>query len=87
MLDMAMSTEVAVTILAAYTVFKYSPPSGQETFFNEEFQVDEVRYSHALRRLKDAYPGEFCGFSEKSYLEIMEWTVRLYSMRHQCRQQ
>ena len=42
-----------------------------------------MRYAHALRRLKDAYPGEFCGFSEQSYMEVLGWTrVRLYSMGH-----
>jgi hypothetical protein len=82
MLNMAMSQAAALTIIAAYNIFKYSPPSGQESFFNEEMEVAEVRYRHALRRLKEAYPDEFSGFSDQSYMEILGWTVRLYSMGH-----
>ena len=80
MLHMAMSREAAVTIVSAYNIFKHSPPSGQEICFNEELEVAEVRYKHALRRLKEAYPDEFCGFSDQSYMEILGWTVRLHSL-------
>ena len=59
MLDMAMSQEVALTTITAYNIFKHSAPSGSETFFNEELQVAKVRYAHALRRLKEAYPGRW----------------------------
>ena len=82
MLEIAMPQEAPVTIIAAYNVFKHSSPAEQDPFISEEFQVPELRYGHALLRLKDAYPGTFCGFSEQSYMEILGWTVHLYLMGH-----
>ena len=39
--------------------------------------------SHSQDPITVGYPGEFCGFSEQSYMEVLGWTrVRLYSMGH-----
>jgi hypothetical protein len=81
MYDMATSPEAACAIVAAYTVWWHSRQPG-DSVFNEPLQIAQVRYSHALRRLKFAYPGEFCGFSEQSYKEMMRWTVAFESLGH-----
>jgi hypothetical protein len=82
MYDMATSPEAACVIVAAYTVWFHSGQPG-DSVFNEPLQIAQVRYSNALRRLKVEYPGEFCGFSEHSHMEIIRWTVMIESGGHE----
>ena len=65
MIEMAESKEAAQAIYAAYGIMNYRR-LGHDTYFNEELEVAEVRYKHALRRLKRAFPGEFCDWTEQS---------------------
>ena len=58
MIEMAESKEAAQAIYAAYGIMNYRR-LGHDTYFNEELEVAEVRYKHALRRLKRAFPGAF----------------------------
>ena len=74
--EMATSSEAALAIVAAYNVLSLSR-GGTDAFFNEKLAHAEVRYAHALRRLKDAYPGEFCGFSQNSAKEMVGWTIQV----------
>jgi hypothetical protein len=79
MLDMIMSPEVALTIVAAYKVWNHHG-RGIDRNINEKLELAEVQFKHALRRLSDAYPGEFFDFSNDSYMDILGWTVRLQSI-------
>ena len=54
--DISRSDEVVYAILTAFAV-SYNGREGRESYFHEEKEVAEVRYKHALRRLKLAYPG------------------------------
>ena len=65
LLEAAMSREAAVLIIAAFSVWALGGGDGTDSFFDEELQVAQVRYSHALRRFKHEYP-EFCGWGERS---------------------
>ena len=76
-----MSSEAAVLIAAAYTVLAHTR-SGRDPHCNEELEVAEVRYKHALRRLKQTFPGEFCGWSERSSTEVIHWTLRFACIGH-----
>ena len=80
MLNMIKSQEVAVAITSAYIVWYHGQLGGKDTDINEKLELAQVRYKHALRRLKEAYPGEFSDFSNDSYKEILFWTVRLQSI-------
>ena len=77
LLDMAMSKEAAMAIVPAFKVFTQIAQHGSDAFFNEKLELAEVQYKHALRRLKQVYPDEFCGFSENSAWEVVSWTIRL----------
>ena len=80
-LDMATSEEVAIAIFGAYNLFNQTRRSrGGEMYFNEKLELAQVRYKHALRRLKVAYPGEFCDFSEQSPWDMIGWTIALQSV-------
>ena len=76
MYEMATSSEAALAIVTAYNVLSLSR-GGKDSFFDEKLAHAEVGYAHALRRLKDAYPGEFCGFSQNSAKEVVGWTIRV----------
>ena len=41
-----------------------------------------MRFRHALRRLKAAYPGEFCGWSAHSAPQVYAWALRLAAIGH-----
>ena len=76
MIEMAKSKEAARAIYAAYGVLNYCR-LGQNSYFNEELEIAEVRYKHALRVLKCTFPGEFCEWTEQSAPAMYRWTVRL----------
>ena len=76
MIEMAESKEAAQAIYAAYGIMNYRR-LGHDTYFNEELEVAEVRYKHALHLLKRAFPGEFCDWTEQSAPAMYRWTVRL----------
>ena len=48
----------------------------KDSFYNEQLEVAELKYQHALRRLKQAYPEEFCGWGLKSAEHMAAWAVR-----------
>ena len=73
---MAESKEEALAIYAACGVMNCRR-LGHGTYFNEELEVAEVRYKHALHLLKRAFPGEFCDWTEQSAPAMYRWTVRL----------
>ena len=76
MLEMAKSTAAGHAIIAAYNAYARR---NRDFFFDEDAELAQVRYKHALRRLKAEYPGEFCGFSEQSAKEVVMWTVRMHA--------
>ena len=73
---MAESKEAVRAIYAAYGVMNFRQ-LGQDSYFNQELEVAEVRYKYALRVLKRAFPGEFCDWTEQSAPAMYRWTVRL----------
>ena len=74
-LEMTLSQEAASTIKAAFFVLHHTRRS-PDTFYNEELEIAQVRYKHALRRLKRAYPGELlCDWTENSPERMFEWVL------------
>ena len=76
-LDMSESAEVATAVKAAFVVIFHTVRGTKESFFNEQLEVAELKYQHALRRLKQAYPEEFCGWGPKSAESMAAWAVDL----------
>ena len=62
-------------IVAAYALYEH------ERFYigknNEEFDLAKVRFKHAMRRLKVAYPHQHYGFWEQEAKEVVNWTIRV----------
>ena len=56
---MSESEEVATAVKAAFLVIYHTVRGTKDSFFNEQLEVAELKYQHALRRLKQAYPEEF----------------------------
>ena len=56
-LTISRSSEVAYAITTAFAVM-HNGRGGRDAHFHEELEVAQVRYKHALRRLKQAYPSE-----------------------------
>ena len=80
-IEMAMSEAAGRTMLAAYNVCKHKR-SGRDPFFHEDLEIAEVRYKHAMRQLKRAFPGEFCHWTESSAFQMVVWTTRLERAGH-----
>ena len=74
LIEAATSDEAAVLIGAAYTVIKLSKQGG-DAHFNEQLELAQVHYSHALRRFKQENP-EFCGWGSHSAKLVVHWTVQ-----------
>ena len=79
MYDMATSEEAAAAITAAFVVHRFSQKRVDPNL-NEPLQIAQVRYSHALRRLQRAYPGELCGLSQHSAREMVHWAIRMEAL-------
>ena len=47
------------------------------SYFNENLEVAELKYQQALKRLKRAYPEDFCGWGTKSAEYMAAWAVDL----------
>ena len=75
--EAALSDEGTALIVAAYRAHACACTSRDDEHFDEELQVAQVRYSHALRRVKrDHHDSLFCGWSERSWAEVVKFTVR-----------
>ena len=81
-LDMSESEEVATAVKAAFLVIYHTVRGTKDSFFNEQLEVAELKYQHALRRLKQAYPEEFCGWGLKSAEHMAAWAVGLGDRGH-----
>jgi pyruvate/2-oxoglutarate dehydrogenase complex dihydrolipoamide acyltransferase (E2) component len=85
-LDMAMSEEAKAVIVAAYLLVARSRSSRCAPDDDEQLQLLQVRFRHALRRLQAAHPEEYfceyCRWGEDSACAVIDWTVRLYAMGH-----
>ena len=81
LLDTSESEEVAEAVKMAFLVFLYANHN-DDTYFNEHLEHAKLKYKHALRRLKRAYPEEFCGFGDHSYQNMMHWAARLEDAGH-----
>ena len=56
---------------------------GRDAHFQEELEVAQVRYKHALRRLKQAYPGEiFETWGEPSAGIMVRYAQQLHRVGH-----
>ena len=75
-----MSTEAVALLVAAFGVYRLSS-DGCDAHFDEQLQVAEVRYSHALRRFKRDNP-EFCGWGERLWVHVIDCAVRLAAAGH-----
>ena len=80
-LDMARSPEAASAIKCAFSALA-SSRRGRDTYFNEDLEIAQVRYKHALRRLQRAYPGVFCGWSEHAPDRMSDWVLMWECMGH-----
>ena len=76
-IDVSESDEVATAVKAAFLVIFHSVKGTKDSFFNEQLEVAELKYQHALRRLKQAYPEDFCGWGPKSAEYMAAWAVGL----------
>ena len=85
-LDMAMSREAAATIITAYTIMVINrqmnacdPYSVEFTQQRDKPDLAEIRFKHALRKLREAYPrGDHCKWShEQSSSQVVDWTIGL----------
>ena len=73
-LEMTLSQDAASAIKAAFFFLGHSR-RGREMFYNEELEIAHVRYKHALHRLKRAYPGELCDWTEHCPERMYEWAL------------
>jgi hypothetical protein len=80
-IEMAMSEAAGRTIMAAYNVCSHMR-RGRDPFYDEALDIAELRYAHAMRKLKRAFPGEFCHWTESSAVQMVDWTTRLESAGH-----
>jgi hypothetical protein len=87
MLDLAMSKEAALMIIAAYTVFHRSHPSrlalGHKLEHDDKLEHAQVSLKHGLRRLAAAYPDfKHWVWEEQSAGDVVFWTVRVHAAGH-----
>jgi len=80
LIEATMSNEGAALIIAAFNLF-YLSKTSLDPNIDEELQLGEVRYTHALRRFKGAHP-QFCGWGQRSEKMVIEWTIRLAAAGH-----
>ena len=83
--EAAMSEEAADLFVGAFALARLSVDGcreGRDPYLNEELQLAEVHFSHALRRFKVAHPefGEYWG--QRSEHMVIEWAVRLAASGH-----
>ena len=92
-IDMAMSPEAAAVIKPAYIIVRRTHPSRLARVASldddEELELAQVRFKHALRRLAAAFPEEYskeyCQWDEHSAREVVHWTVRVHCTGHRIR--
>ena len=92
-IDMAMSPEAAAVIKPAYIIARRTHPSRLARVASldddEELELAQVRFKHALRRLAAAFPEEYskeyCRWDEHSAREVVHWTVRVHCTGHRIR--
>ena len=82
LLDTLDSPEVAAAVKAAFTAYYYGLHGNSDAYFNEQLEVAELKYQHALRRLKTEYPQQFCGFGAHSYRAMVGWAMKLEDVGH-----
>jgi hypothetical protein len=80
-LEMTLSQDAASAIKAAFFFLGHTR-RGRDTFYNEELELTHVRYKHALRRLKRAYPGELCDWTEHAPERMYEWALMWEAAGH-----
>ena len=56
--------------------------SQMDTYFNEDLEIAEVRYKHALRRLKMQSAGEFCDWTERSEKRMIDVMLQCAAEGH-----
>ena len=76
-IDMSESEEVATAVKAAFMVIFYTLKGGNDSYFNEQLEIAELKYQQALKRLKRAYPEHFCGWGLASAKNMCNWAVDL----------
>ena len=79
LLDTATSLEASQAIVYSFYYLAHSR-SRLDPQRNEKLQWAQVRYRHALRRLKEAYPGEFCGLPQDAPRLLVDWAVSVEAM-------
>ena len=80
--QISRSSEVAYAVTTAFAVM-HNGRGGRQAHFHEELEVAQVRYKHALRRLKQAYPGEmFDGWGELSAGIMVRYVRQFNQMGH-----
>ena len=79
MRDAATSQEAGVVILAAFHA-RGIELRASDVHCNEELEVAQVRYRHALRRLQDAYPGMFCDYSSRSWDDFVHFAAKMVAL-------
>ena len=77
--EMAKTKDAGLAIGLAFYIVKCKR-EGCESFYEEDLEMAEVQYKHALRRLKRSYPGEFCALSESSWWAMVKWATRMHAL-------
>ena len=80
--QISRSSEVAYAITTAFAVLHNGQRGCRDPHFHEELEVAQVRYKHALRRLKRAYPGELCDWTEHAPERMYEWALMWEAAGH-----
>ena len=77
-----------MVIICAYNLFSLHHcdsvvgDAGRTYDLVEEREVAQVRFRHALKRAKAIYPNQLSSFSDNSWGQVVEMTIRLEAAGH-----
>ena len=85
---MMESREAAAALTAAYTVTeiykgsKHPNWAAWEEKFAEASDVADIRFKHAMRRLKKAFPSELCTFPDTDSWQLVGLAIQCAALGH-----
>lgn len=77
--DMAQTPDAIVAIGTAFYIARCMG-EGCDSYYEEDLDMAQLKYKHALRRLARSYPGEFDGLSQSSWWQLIQWTTRMRAL-------
>jgi len=78
-LAMAQTEDGVILVGVAFYIAR-CVREGCDSYYEQELEMAQVTYKHALRRLMRAYPTEFSGLSERSWWDVVHWTTRMRAL-------